>query len=67
MAKVNIFYVFSAVGALIFIGYLWLVFLPLFSGTDAYSAIRNMVTILSLVMGVVVVFTLFMAKLPPSK
>jgi len=67
LVKVNIFYVFSAVGALLLIGYLWLVFLPIYSGTDAYNAMRNMVILLSSVMGVVVVLTLLMAKLPPSK
>jgi len=67
LVKVNIFYIFSAVGALLFIGYLWLVFLPMYSGTDAYHAMRNMVILLSSVMGAVVVLTLLMAKLPPSK
>lgn len=67
LAKVNIFYVFSAVGALLFIGYLWLAFLPTFLDTDAYNSMRNMVILLSLVMGAVVVLTLLMAKLPPSK
>jgi len=67
LVKVNIFYVFSAVATLFFIGYLWLVFLPMYSGTDAYSGIRNMVILISSAMGVVVVLTLLMAKLPPSK
>jgi len=66
LVKVNIFYVFSAVCALIFIGYLWLVFLPMYLGTDAYNGIRNIVILVSSAMGVVVVLTLLMAMLPPS-
>jgi len=64
LVKINIFYVFSAIGALLFIGYLWIVFLPMFSGSDAYPAIRTMVILLSATMGLVVFLTLLMAKLP---
>jgi len=67
LVKVNVFYIFSAIGTLIFIGYLWLVLLPMYLGTDAYHAMRSMVILLSSVMGVVVVITLLMAKLPSSK
>lgn len=62
MAKINIFYLFSVICTLLLIGYLWLVVLPLFQGTNVYATIRNLIIVLSLSLGAVVILVVYMSK-----
>lgn len=65
MAKINIYYVFSALGIIALISYLWLVFLPLFAGSEEYISVRNWMVVISLALAVTMVLNLIMAKRHP--
>lgn len=65
MAKINVYYVFSALGILVLISYLWLAFLPLFAGSDEYVAVRNLTVVVSLLLAVAMVLSFIMAKRHP--
>lgn len=62
MAKINVYYVLSAVGLLALIIYLWLVFLPLYADSDEYVGVRNWTVVISLMLAVAMVINLIMAK-----
>jgi len=48
--KINIFYVISSVCSLILVGYSWLVFLPAFKDTAEYTAVQNIVILLTVLL-----------------
>jgi len=49
-ARLNIFHVFSIVCVFLLIGYLWLVYLPLYIGAEAYTGVKTMVTVVSIML-----------------
>lgn len=66
MAKINVFYVLSALGTLALISYLWLAFLPLFAGSDEYIGVRNLTVLISLMLAIIIIFSFVMAKRHPE-
>ncbi|RJS88460.1 hypothetical protein CW705_08890 [Candidatus Bathyarchaeota archaeon] len=48
--QINIFYLISSICFLILVGYLWLVFLPIYEFTTAYESVKRLVSILTVLL-----------------
>ncbi len=57
--KFNIFYVISIVCILLLIGYIWIIFLPIFEGSLEYDAIRSIAILITILLAISTVLTLF--------
>lgn len=65
-AKLNIFYVFSVIFLLVLIGYLWLVFLPAYTGAEVYASVKTMVAVVSIMLAAAAVLIMLSALISRS-
>ena len=60
--RFNIFFIISIICTLLLVGYLWIVFLPLFEGAFEYDAIRNITIFITLLLMASAALTLFQMR-----
>ena len=59
--KINVFNMMAAICTLLLVVYAWFMFLPTFEGLTQYSDVRNIITILSVLLIVVSGFQFYIA------